>query len=123
MKANILDFDGSGRAIIELQRYNNISILENFGFSSLKDVERDIERADTPERTEFLRRYIKAYKESFRSLPQSYICEPEDYNSDVEMCDQSRNPSALFHSHIYVSRKIIIPTWKCVINLRFAFMM
>ena len=95
MKANILDFDGSGRAIIELQRYNNISILENFGFSRLKDVERDIERADTPERTEFLRRYIKAYKESFRSLPQSYICEPEDYNSDVEMCDQS---SVCFHN-------------------------
>ena len=89
MKANILDFAGSGRAIIELQRYNNISILENSGFSRLKDVERDIERADTPERTEFLRRYIKAYKESFRSLPQSYICEPEDYNSDVKMCDQS----------------------------------
>ena len=95
MKANILDFDGSGRTIIELQRYNNISILENFGFSRLKDVERDIERADTPERTEFLRRYIKAYKESFRSLPQSYICEPEDYNSEVEMCDQS---SICFHN-------------------------
>lgn len=95
MKANFLDFDGSGRAIIELQRYNNISILDNFGFSRLKDVERDIEHADSPDRAEFMRRYIKAYKESFRSLPQSYVCEPEDYNSTVEMCDQS---SVCFHN-------------------------
>lgn len=95
MKANILDFDGSGRAIIELQSFNNISILENFGFSRLKDVRRDIEQADTPERAEFMRRYIKAYKESFRSLPQSYVCEPEDYSSSVEMCDLS---SVCFHN-------------------------
>lgn len=95
MKANFLDFDGSGRAIIELQSFNNISILENFGFSRLKDVRRDIDQADTPERAEFMRRYIKAYKESFRSLPQSYVCEPEDYSSSVEMCDQS---SVCFHN-------------------------
>lgn len=95
MKANFLDFDGSGRAIIELQSFNSISILENFGFNRLKDVERDIDQTDTPERAEFLRRYIKAYKESFRSLPQSYICEPEDYSSVVEMCDQS---SVCFHN-------------------------
>ena len=42
-----------------------------------------------------MRRYIKAYKESFRSLPQSYVCEPEDYSSSVEMCDQS---SVCFHN-------------------------
>lgn len=29
------------------------------------------------------------------SFPQSYISEPEDYNSDVEMCDQS---SVCFHN-------------------------
>jgi len=94
MKPIILDFTDSGNAVLQL-RGEAISILEHFGYARIKDIEKDIEQADTPERAEFMRRYVKAYKETFRSLPKSYLCETEDYISAVEMCDQS---SICFHN-------------------------
>ena len=94
MRPAILDFTNSGNAVIQLPNYGNISFLENFGYSKIREIEADIKAADTAERADFLRRYIKAYKESFHNLPASYLDDAEDEVKHMEMLDKA---SVCFH--------------------------
>ena len=78
MRPNLLDFTPDGQAIINMPNYKHISFLENFGFSPIESVEQEVSQADSPERAAFLKRYIKAFKDTYTSHPRSYIKEMED---------------------------------------------
>lgn len=83
MRPNLLDFTASGQAVIDMPNYNEISFLENFGFSPIESVEHEIKDADSPERAAFLQYYVDVFKKTFTELPKSYIDEDED----EEPCD------------------------------------
>ena len=95
MRPAILDFTNSGNAVIQLPNYGNISFLENFGYSKIREIEADIKAADTAERADFLRRYVKAHKETFLDLPASYLDDVEDDVQHMEMLDKA---SVCFHN-------------------------
>ena len=78
MRPNLLDFTASGQAVIDMPNYNELSFLENFGFSPIKSVEQEIQNADSPERAAFLQHYVDVFKKTFTELPKSYIGEDED---------------------------------------------
>lgn len=78
MRPNLLDFTASGQAVIDMPNYNELSFLENFGFSPIKSVEQEIQNADSPERATFLQHYVDVFKKTFTELPKSYIGEEED---------------------------------------------
>lgn len=89
MRPNLLDFTPDGQAIINMPNFKDISFLENFGFSPIESVEQEIAQADSPERVTFLQHYVKVYKETFTSPPNSYLKEPEDEEvSDFEAVDE-----------------------------------
>ena len=83
MRPNLLDFTASWQAVIDMPNYNELSFLENFGFSPIKSVEQEIQNADSPERAAFLQHYVDVFKKTFTELPKSYIGEDED----EEPCD------------------------------------
>lgn len=83
MRPNLLDFTASGQAVIDMPNYNELSFLENFGFSPIESVEQEIKDADSPERIAFLQHYVDVFKMTFTELPKSYIDEDED----EEPCD------------------------------------
>lgn len=93
MKPIILDFADSGQAVLQLPNYGSISFLESFGYSKIREIEADIKAADTTERADFLRRYMKAYKETFHNIPASYLDDAED-DVYMKMIDKS---SICFH--------------------------
>ena len=78
MRPNLLDFTLDGQAIINMPNHKHISFLENFGFSPIESVEQEVTQADCPERAAFLKRYIKAFKDTYTSPPRSYMKEMED---------------------------------------------
>ena len=78
MSPNLLDFTTDGQAIINMPNYKDISFLENFGFSPIESVEQEVSQADSPERAAFLQHYIEMYKQTFTSLPNSYLKEMEE---------------------------------------------
>lgn len=78
MRPNLLDFTASGQAVIDMPNYNELSFLENFGFSPIESVEQEIKDADSPERAAFLQHYVDVFKKTFTELPKSYIGEDED---------------------------------------------
>ena len=43
MRPNLLDFTASGQAVIDMPNYNELSYLENFGFSPIKSIEQEIQ--------------------------------------------------------------------------------
>lgn len=89
MRPNLLDFTTDGQAIINMPNYKDISFLENFGFSPIESVEQEIAQADGPERAAFLQHYIKMYKETFTTPPNSYLKEiDEDDEMDFEALDE-----------------------------------
>lgn len=89
MRPNLLDFTPDGQAIINMPNFKEISFLENFGFSPIESVEQEVAQADSPERAAFLQHYIKMYKETFTSSPNSYLKEPEDKEvSDFDAIDE-----------------------------------
>ena len=78
MRPNLLDFTASGRAVIDMPNYSELSFLENFGFSPIESVEHEIKNADSPDRTAFLQQYVDVFKKTFTEHPKSYIGEDED---------------------------------------------
>lgn len=89
MRPNLLDFTLYGQAVINMPNYKGISFLENFGFSPIESVEQEVAQADSPERAAFLRHYIKVYKETFVTRPNSYLKEVEnDDATDFESLDE-----------------------------------
>ena len=89
MRPNLLDFTPDGQAIINMPNYKDISFLENFGFSPIESVEQEVSQADSPERAAFLQHYVKMYKETFVTPPNSYLKEPdEDETLDFEALDK-----------------------------------
>ena len=89
MRPNLLDFTLDGQAIINMPNYKEISFLENFGFSPIESVEQEVAQADSPERAAFLQHYIKIYKETFTTPPNSYLEEiDEDKEMDFEALDE-----------------------------------
>lgn len=89
MRPNLLDFTLDGQAIINMPNYDEISFLENFGFSPIESVEQEIAHADSPKRAAFLQHYVKVFKETFTSTPNSYLKEPEDDEvHDFEALDE-----------------------------------
>lgn len=89
MRPNLLDFTTDGQAIINMPNYKDISFLENFGFSPIESVEQEIAQADGPERAAFLQHYIKMYKETFTTPPNSYLKDiDEDEEMDFEALDE-----------------------------------
>lgn len=77
MRPNLLDFTPSGKALIDMPNYSDISFLESFGFSPIENVEQEIQQADTPERAAFLQHYVDTYKRTFTEPPRNYLKEPE----------------------------------------------
>ena len=75
MRPNLLDFTPDGQAIINMPNYKDISFLDNFGFSPIECVEQEVTQADCPERAAFLEHYIRMYKETFTTPPNSYLKE------------------------------------------------
>ena len=75
---NVLDFNTSGQAIIDMPFHRDISFLENFGFSPIETIEQEVSQADSPERAAFLQHYIAAFHKTFNSFPNSYIKETGD---------------------------------------------
>lgn len=89
MSPNLLDFTTDGQAIINMPNYKDISFLENFGFSPIESVEQEVSQADSPERAAFLQHYIEMYKQTFTSLPNSYLKEmEEDEAEEFEALDE-----------------------------------
>lgn len=89
MRPNLLDFTTDGQAIINMPNYKDISFLENFGFSPIESVEQEVSQADSPERAAFLQHYIEMYKQTFTSLPNSYLKEmEEDEAEEFEALDE-----------------------------------
>jgi hypothetical protein len=89
MRPNLLDFTPDGQAVIHMPNFNEISFLENFGFSPIESVEQEVSQADCPNRAAFLQHYIKMYKETFASPPNSYLKETdEDDAPDFEALDE-----------------------------------
>ena len=89
MRPNLLDFTPNGQAIINMPNFKDISFLENFGFSPIESVEQEVAQADSPERSAFLQHYIKMYKETFTTPPNSYLKEvDEDEATDFEALDE-----------------------------------
>ena len=89
MRPNLLDFTPDGQALINMPNYKDISFLENFGFSPIESVEQEVAQADSPERAAFLQHYIKMYKETFTTHPNSYLKEiDEDDEADFEALDE-----------------------------------
>ena len=78
MRPNLLDFTASGQAVIDMPNYNELSFLENFGFSPIKSVEQEIKNADSPERAAFLQQYVDVFKKTFTEHPKSYIDDDKD---------------------------------------------
>lgn len=89
MSPNLLDFTTDGQAIINMPNYKDISFLENFGFSPIESVEQEVSQADSPKRAAFLQHYIEMYKQTFTSLPNSYLKEmEEDEAEEFEALDE-----------------------------------
>lgn len=85
MRPNLLDFTTDGQAIINMPNFKDISFLENFGFSPIESVEQEISQADSPERAAFLEHYVKVFKETFATPPNSYLVElDEDEVSEID---------------------------------------
>lgn len=78
MRPNLLDFTAAGQAVIDMPNYNEISFLENFGFSPIENVEQEIRQTDTQERAAFLQHYVEMYKHTFNEPPKNYLKEPDD---------------------------------------------
>lgn len=73
MQPTILDFNASQEAILKFPYSYKFSFLEKFGMSPISAIKKDIAVADSPERAEFLHRYIAAYKSTFKQLPPYYL--------------------------------------------------
>jgi hypothetical protein len=83
MRPNLLDFTPSGKALIDMPNYSDISFLESFGFSPIENVEQEIQQADTPERAAFLQHYVDTYKRTFTEPPKNYLKEPDDFDEGL----------------------------------------
>lgn len=98
MRPNLLDFTASGQAVIDLPNYDEISFLENFGFSPIESVEQDIKQADTLERAAFLQHYVDTYKRTFTEPPKNYIVEQKDWEEGLPDLESTNNTSLLLRN-------------------------
>lgn len=98
MRPNLLDFTAYGQAVIDLPNYDEISFLENFGFSPIESVEQEIQQADTPERAAFLQHYVDTYKRTFTEPPKNYLKEPEDREDGLPDLEATNNKSILLRN-------------------------
>jgi hypothetical protein len=113
MRPNLLDFTPTGQAVIDMPNYNEISFLENFGFSPIENVEQEIQQADSTERAAFLQHYVDTYKRTFTEPPKNYLKEPDDFDEglpDFETSDTKsiriRNVRLLHTSAWYMMNHI-----------------
>ena len=97
-RPNLLDFTASGQAVIDMTNYAEISFLENFGFSPIENVEREILQADTPKRAAFLRHYVNTYKRIFSEPPKNYLKEPDDLDEGLPDFQSSNSYSINIHN-------------------------